>query len=205
MDGEIGINMRQLHIDITDRDCDAKLLPAFAREGFPLRFPGLDLASDKFPEQTSRLIRRALTDEKMARIFRIVDKRCNNFNHRFILESFLFMVDAYPQKVKEPDECARIEYRGKTLPERAEFAMESIISLRDMEPGTQGIITDILPECALSRRLLDLGFAEGAGIRCLFRSMFGDPTAYEICGTVIALRAEDSASVLVRMPGGVEP
>ena len=73
--------------------------------------------------------------------------------------------------------------------------MESIISLRDMEPGTQGIITDILPECALSRRLLDLGFAEGAGIRCLFRSMFGDPTAYEICGT-----AGDSASVFVRLP-----
>ena len=72
--------------------------------------------------------------------------------------------------------------------------MESIISLRDMEPGTQGIITDILPEC------LDLGFAEGAGIRCLFRSMFGDPTAYEICGTVIALRAGDSASVFVRLP-----
>ncbi len=77
--------------------------------------------------------------------------------------------------------------------------MESIISLRDMEPGTQGIITDILPECALSRRLLDLGFAV-AGIRCLFRSMFGDPTAYEICGTVIALRAGDSASVFVRLP-----
>ena len=78
--------------------------------------------------------------------------------------------------------------------------MESIISLRDMEPGSQGFITDILPESALSRRLLDLGFAEGAGIRCLFRSMFGDPTAYEICGTVIALRAADSASVLVRLP-----
>ena len=113
---------------------------------------------------------------------------------------FYFMVDSSAQKVKEPDECARIEYRGKTLPEGAEFAMESIISLRDMEPGTQGIITDILPECALSRRLLDLGFAEGAGIRCLFRSMFGDPTAYEICGTVIALRAGDSASVFVRLP-----
>lgn len=200
MDGEIGINMRQLHIDITDRDCDAKLLPAFAREGFPLRFPGLDLAADKFPEQSSRLVRRALTDEKAPRIFRIVDKRCNDFNHGHILNVFYFMVDSSAQKVKEPDECARIEYRGKTLPERAEFAMESIISLKDMEPGTQGIITDILPECALSRRLLDLGFAEGAGIRCLFRSMFGDPTAYEICGTVIALRAGDSASVLVRLP-----
>lgn len=77
--------------------------------------------------------------------------------------------------------------------------MQSIVPLGEMTPGTQGIIAEILPECALSRRLLDLGFAEGARIRCLFRSMFGDPTAYEICGTVIALRAEDSASVLVRL------
>ena len=83
--------------------------------------------------------------------------------------------------------------------------MQSIIPLRDMEPGTQGVIADILPEYALSRRLLDLGFAADASVKCLFRSMFGDPTAYEICGTVIALRAEDSATVLVRMPGGVEP
>ena len=55
--------------------------------------------------------------------------------------------------------------------------MQSIIPLRDMEPGTQGVIADILPECALSRRLLDLGFAADASVKCLFRSMFGDPTA----------------------------
>ena len=78
--------------------------------------------------------------------------------------------------------------------------MQSISPLRAMEPGTQGVIADILPECALSRRLLDLGFAEGARVKCLFRSMFGDPTAYELCGTVIALRAGDSASVFVRLP-----
>ena len=118
---------------------------------------------------------------------------------------FYFMVDSSAQKVKEPDECARIEYRGKTLPERAEFAMESIISLRDMEPGTQGIITDILPECALSRRLLDLGFAEGAGIRCLFRSMFGDPTAYEICGTVIAPPCSSACRMRRKRNGGNLP
>ena len=94
-----------------------------------------------------------------------------------------------------PNRIQRKDITGK-----GGIAMDSIISLRDMEPGTRGIITDILPECALSRRLLDLGFAEGAGIRCLFRSMFGDPTAYEICGTVIALRAGDSTSVLVRLP-----
>lgn len=115
------------------------------------------------------------------------------------------MVDALKPKVKEPDRSSRIEYRGKTLPERAGFAMQLIIPMKDMEPGTQGIITEILPECALSCRLLDLGFAEGARVKYLFRSMFGDPTAYEICGTVIALRGEDSASVLVCLLDEVAP
>ena len=82
--------------------------------------------------------------------------------------------------------------------------MQSIVPLKKMTPGTQGIIAGIDPECLLSRRLLDLGFAEGTGIQCLFHSMFGDPTAYEICGTVIALRAGDGASVLVRLPDGSE-
>ena len=90
---------------------------------------------------------------------------------------------------------------GKTVSERAESAMNSILSLREIAPGEQGQIFRLLPEGAMNRRLRDLGFAEGTVIKCLFHSMFGDPTAYEICGTVIALRACDGASVLVTALG----
>ena len=75
--------------------------------------------------------------------------------------------------------------------------MNPIVSLSEITPGGHGRIVGLLPEGAMNRRLLDLGFAEGAVVKCLFHSMFGDPTAYEICGTVIALRAADSVSILV--------
>ena len=79
--------------------------------------------------------------------------------------------------------------------------MHQSIPLREFLPGDRGEIAGLLPECSIRRRLMDLGFSEGAPIKCLFQSMFGDPTAYEICGTVIALRSLDSASVLVRPSG----
>ncbi len=49
----------------------------------------------------------------------------------------------------------------------------------------------------MRRRLQDLGLIEGAEVRCELRSPLGDPTAYGICGALIALRAADSAGVLV--------
>jgi len=44
----------------------------------------------------------------------------------------------------------------------------------------------------IQRRLLDLGLIEGTNIIASFRSPLGDPTAYEVRGSTIALRKEDS-------------
>lgn len=49
----------------------------------------------------------------------------------------------------------------------------------------------------LRRRMLDLGMVKNTKIKPVFRSPFGDPTAYEIRGSVIALRKEDSQLVFV--------
>lgn len=43
------------------------------------------------------------------------------------------------------------------------------------------------------RRLLDLGFTPGAVVTCLFSAPSGDPRAYMVRGSVIALRREDAA------------
>lgn len=51
----------------------------------------------------------------------------------------------------------------------------------------------------MARRLGDLGFVQGTGITCLYRSPAGDPTAYGIRGTVIVLRKQDAARVRVRL------
>ena len=47
------------------------------------------------------------------------------------------------------------------------------------------------------RRLMDLGFAEGACVSCVGKSPLGDPKAYLVRGAVIALRKTDASDVFV--------
>ena len=49
----------------------------------------------------------------------------------------------------------------------------------------------------LNGRLMDLGFVPGSEIRPLYAAPLGDPRAYLICDTVIALRQRDAATVTV--------
>jgi ferrous iron transport protein A len=50
----------------------------------------------------------------------------------------------------------------------------------------------------MRRRLLDIGLVEHTPVYCIGKSPGGDPTAYLICGAVIAIRALDAATVLVK-------
>ena len=70
------------------------------------------------------------------------------------------------------------------------------ISLSDMKKNDFCIIKRLETKGKLRRRLLDLGFTEGTKIRCVNISPFGDPKAFSVRGTVIALRKEDSSAVL---------
>ena len=47
------------------------------------------------------------------------------------------------------------------------------------------------------RRFLDLGFAVGTNVSPAFKSPSGDPIAYIVRGTVIALRNEDAEKIFV--------
>jgi len=51
----------------------------------------------------------------------------------------------------------------------------------------------------IRRRLLDLGFVNGAQVSVIRRSPLGDPTAYRVRGATIALRAADAGHVLIEM------
>lgn len=44
---------------------------------------------------------------------------------------------------------------------------------------------------------MDFGLVRGATVYPLFRSPSGNPTAYQIGGTVLALRDADAAGILV--------
>lgn len=52
---------------------------------------------------------------------------------------------------------------------------------------------------SIKRRLLDLGLIDGANIIPILQSPAGELTAYEIRGTVIAIREEDTKKIIVEV------
>ncbi|MBM7557319.1 ferrous iron transport protein A [Halanaerobacter jeridensis] len=55
-----------------------------------------------------------------------------------------------------------------------------------------GEVVDIMADPNKKRRLLDLGLTEGTEVIPKRRSPSGDPTAFLIRGTIIALRSEET-------------
>ncbi|MBE6900656.1 MAG: ferrous iron transport protein A [Ruminococcaceae bacterium] len=68
--------------------------------------------------------------------------------------------------------------------------------LSDIKIGERFCITKLLTKGELRQRLLDLGFVPGTKIECARISPFGDPKAFLIRGALIALRKEDSETIL---------
>jgi ferrous iron transport protein A len=55
-----------------------------------------------------------------------------------------------------------------------------------------------LPGAELERRLLELGFVEGAEVEVLHQGLFGaDPIAVRVADTTIALRRREAMAVIV--------
>ena len=82
----------------------------------------------------------------------------------------------------------------------AAAALEGVLPLTDLLPGAEADIVALDPSFRgfARRRLLDLGFTPGARIRTDLQTFTGDPRAYRLRGTTIALRREQSDRVLVR-------
>lgn len=75
--------------------------------------------------------------------------------------------------------------------------MHPPLSLADIPVGSSARVTSIAAIGPNRRRLLDLGLVPGARVGVIRRSPAGNPTAYWIKGTVIALRNEDARQILV--------
>ena len=72
--------------------------------------------------------------------------------------------------------------------------MQEESSLAALSSGSYGLVEGLAVGGAMGCRLRDLGFLPGA----LGKSPLGDPCAYRVRGTVIALRRRDAALVRVR-------
>lgn len=80
--------------------------------------------------------------------------------------------------------------------------MQRTILLADLPIGQKATIHQITGSGPMYERLFDLGFTPGSSVACLFPSLFGDPRAYRIKQTIIALRQADAAGVECFADGG---
>jgi DtxR family Mn-dependent transcriptional regulator len=79
-------------------------------------------------------------------------------------------------------------------------ATHDVVRLADLDQGAMAEVIRLDDVCQgfSRRRLMDLGFTDGALVRPILRTFAGDPRAYEIRATVVALRRDQAAFVLVR-------
>ena len=73
------------------------------------------------------------------------------------------------------------------------------IPLNELKVGHRGTVSQLLSDTSMRRRLQDIGLIEGTKVECIQKSPSGDPIAFLIRGAVIALRTEDSSSVLMSL------
>lgn len=80
------------------------------------------------------------------------------------------------------------------------------VPLTTLKHGEPGRVVGLSPACQglTRRRFLDLGLTPGARVERVMQSAFGDPTAYRVRNTVIALRREQSDMIMIDGEPGQE-
>ena len=59
-------------------------------------------------------------------------------------------------------------------------------------------IENINCENNIKRRMMDLGIVKGTKIKAILKSPSGNPKAYEVRGSVIAIRNEDAKQIVIK-------
>lgn len=73
----------------------------------------------------------------------------------------------------------------------------NIINLNELKLNECGTIKEVKCEGSIKRRLLDLGLVKGTKINPVLVSPSKDPRAFEIRGSLIAIRKEDAENIIV--------
>ena len=71
-------------------------------------------------------------------------------------------------------------------------------TLAEVKVGQRARVVELLVEGLTRRRLLDLGLLPGTDVRAVMRSPLGTPMAYDIRGSMLALRSEDALKIRVK-------
>ena len=70
--------------------------------------------------------------------------------------------------------------------------------LANLHIGDQGYIERLEGAPHMKRRLQDIGMVPGTQVFCAHQSPLGDPLAFLIKGTLIAIRREDARHIYLR-------
>lgn len=70
-------------------------------------------------------------------------------------------------------------------------------NLNQLSLNECGIIKDIECDESIKRRLLDLGLVKGTNIKPVLVSPSKDPRAFEVRGTIIAIRKNDAKYIKI--------
>ncbi|MDF2874631.1 MAG: FeoA domain protein [Sporomusa sp.] len=76
----------------------------------------------------------------------------------------------------------------------------STIALSELAVGASCYVASVELEGLLRRRILDLGMVPGTSVRCVRKSPAGDPIAYAVRGSTIALRTDDARLIRAYIP-----
>ena len=76
--------------------------------------------------------------------------------------------------------------------------MEHVTSLPELPVGEWARVDRVSAPPAMARRLMELGLIPGTRVCRVAVSPAGDPAAYRLRGSLIALRRRDAALILVR-------
>lgn len=75
--------------------------------------------------------------------------------------------------------------------------MKKQCRLSELKLGTVAVINTINCNDAIKNRIFDFGIITNEKIKALYKSPFGDPTAYLVKNAVVALRNSDSYYIMV--------
>lgn len=91
--------------------------------------------------------------------------------------------------------------RGRPWESEAAVRAAGLLPLSELEPGTEATVDRVAGRGRLRRRLLEMGFTEGAHVRVAREAPLRDPVDYEIRGYHVSLRRSEASLVWVRREG----
>ena len=72
-----------------------------------------------------------------------------------------------------------------------------VVDLNQLPLDRNGIIQELNCDGNIKRRLLDMGLVKGTNIKPILISPSKDPRAFEVRGSIIAIREEDAKRISV--------